>query len=47
MASKWELEKENLQKYIIEDKLSYEEIGRMYGCTGANIKKQPFALVLN
>ena len=39
MASKWELEKENLQKYIIEDKLSYEEIGRMYGCTGANIKK--------
>ena len=39
MASKWELEKENLQKYIIEDKLSYEEIGRMYGCTGVNIKK--------
>lgn len=39
MVSKWESEKENLQKFIQKDKLSYEEIGRMYGCSGANIKK--------
>lgn len=36
----WELEKENLQKAILEDKISYEELGRRYGCTGANVKKQ-------
>lgn len=36
----WDLEKENLQKAILEDKISYEELGRRYGCTGANIKKQ-------
>lgn len=35
---KWEKEKENLEKLILEKK-SYEEIGRMYNCTGANIKK--------
>lgn len=39
MNSKWESEKENLIKLIIEDKISYEEIGRRYGCTGSNIKK--------
>lgn len=39
MNSKWESEKENLIKLIVEDKISYEEIGRRYGCTGANIKK--------
>ena len=37
--SKWEKEKENLQKFI-ENGISYEEIGRAYGCTGSNIKKQ-------
>ena len=37
--SKWELEKDNLIKFIKEDKLSYEEIGRKYKCTGSNIKK--------
>lgn len=36
----WELEKENLQKAILEDKISYEELGRRYGCSGANVKKQ-------
>jgi hypothetical protein len=40
MASKWEKEKQNLEKLILVDKLSYEEIGRLYKCTGANIKKQ-------
>jgi hypothetical protein len=36
---KWDLEKENLEKYILVDKLSYREIGRIYGCTDNNIKK--------
>ena len=35
----WEPEKEKLTKLILEDNISYEEIGRMYGCCGANIKK--------
>ncbi len=39
MTSKWESEKEILTKLILEDKLSYEEIGRRYNCTGSNIKK--------
>lgn len=37
--TKWESEKENLETLILIDNISYEEIGRMYGCTGANIKK--------
>ena len=39
MISKWNSEKENLQKLILEDNISYEEIGRRYGCSGTNIKK--------
>lgn len=39
MDSKWFEEKEKLDKYINEDNLSYEEIGRLYNCSGANIKK--------
>ena len=39
MAVKWDLEKSNLQKYILEDKLSYEDIGKIYGCSGSNIRK--------
>lgn len=35
----WDLEIEKLQKYVFEDNLSYEEIGRIYNCSGANIKK--------
>ena len=35
---KWKKEKINLEK-LIEEKKSYEEIGRLYGCSGANIKK--------
>ena len=34
----WEKEIENIKKMIFEKK-SYEEIGRIYNCTGANIKK--------
>ena len=39
MKSKWESEKENLERLILEEKVSYEEIGRRYKCSGANIKK--------
>lgn len=39
MDSKWINEKENLEKLIFEDNLSYEEIGRIYGCSGGNIRK--------
>jgi hypothetical protein len=35
----WNDEIENLKKLVFEEKLSYEEIGRMYNCTGNNIKK--------
>lgn len=38
MASKWESEKENLEE-LINQGVSYEEIGRRYGCSGSNIKK--------
>lgn len=41
---KWIKEKENLQKLINEKKLSYETIGRIYGCSGANIKKTAYRL---
>ena len=36
--SKWEEEKVNLEQLFTSGK-SYEEIGRIYECTGANIKK--------
>lgn len=39
MESKWFKEKEYLEKSILIDKKSYEELGREYGCTGSNIKK--------
>lgn len=39
MKSKWESEKENLEQLILVENLSYEEIGRRYGCSGGNIKK--------
>lgn len=45
--SKWDSEKENLRKAIEEDKISYEELGRRYGCTGANIKKIAKKLGIN
>lgn len=37
--SKWESEKEELDRLINTEKVSYEEIGRRYGCSGTNIKK--------
>lgn len=40
MEDKWLNEKENLEKLINVDNVSYEEIGRKYGCSGSNIKKQ-------
>lgn len=35
----WDLEIENLKNYVFVEKLSYEEIGRMYNCSGTNIKR--------
>lgn len=35
---KWFKEKDKLEE-LISQKKSYEEIGRMYGCSGSNIKK--------
>lgn len=37
--SKWLKEKEQLEQWILVDKLSYEEIGRRYGCSGSNIRR--------
>lgn len=39
MKSKWLSEKTKLEDLILNKKLSYEEIGRLYNCTGVNIKK--------
>lgn len=39
MDSKWLKEKDTLIDLIINQKKSYEEIGRSYNCTGGNIKK--------
>lgn len=36
---KWINEKENLQKMVFDEKKSYEEIGRIYGCSSQNIRK--------
>lgn len=43
MVSKWNSEKENLEK-LINEGVSYEEIGRKYNCSGTNIKKAALRL---
>lgn len=43
----WDLEKDKLEKLILTDKVSYEEIGRMYGCTGSNIRRVAKKLGIN
>ena len=35
----WDVEIEKLKDYVFVQKLSYEAIGRIYNCTGNNIKK--------
>jgi rubrerythrin len=45
--SKWDKEKSNLEKLILEESKSYEEIGRAYGCSGSNIKKIAKKLGIN
>lgn len=35
----WLNEKDNLRKYIQDDRLSYEAIGRIYNCSGNAVKK--------
>lgn len=44
---KWIEEKEKLEKLIFEEKKSYEEIGRLYGVSGAAIKKAAYRLGFN
>lgn len=36
----WSNKKDELEDLIVTQQKSYEEIGRMYGCSGANIKKK-------
>lgn len=47
MNSKWIKEKDKLQKLIFQNKLSYEKIGKLYNCSGSNIKKVAIRLGLN
>ena len=39
VKSKWKSEKEHLEREIINENKTYEEIGKEYGCSGSNIKK--------
>lgn len=36
---RWKTEKEKLDFYINEEHISYEELGRMYNCTGTAVKR--------
>lgn len=47
MESKWLKEKDELNRLINIEKVSYEEIGRRYGCSGSNIKKVAKQLGIN
>lgn len=46
-SNEWLQEKENLEKLILVDKISYEQIGKLYNCSGANIKKTALKLGIN
>ncbi len=37
--NKWNNKKDELEKLILTDKLSYETIGKLFNCSGTNIKK--------
>ena len=39
MQSKWYCEAEYLRRAIIDEKKSYDEIGKEYNCSGSNIRK--------
>jgi len=41
---KWNDKKEELERLINTEHVSYEEIGKRYGCTGSNIKKVAYRL---
>jgi hypothetical protein len=43
----WKNEKSNLEKLILKDGKSYESIGKLYGCSGSNIKKVSKSLGIN
>lgn len=47
MKSKWIEEKKNLENMILNQNMSYEEIGRKYGCSGSNIKKVAIKIGIN
>ena len=36
----WKEEKERINHLLNVENLSYEEVGRLYGCSGSNIRKQ-------
>lgn len=42
--SKWQNEKENLIELLINQNLSFEEVGRRYNCSGSNIRKIVYRL---
>jgi len=41
------MKKESLIRLLVEESKSYEEVGRIYGCSGANIKKVALRLGIN
>ena len=47
MNSKWLKEKDTLIDLIINQKKSYKEVGKLYNCTGNNIKKVLLNLKVN
>ena len=46
-VSKWQSEKDQLIKLTTIDKKSYEEIGKICGCSGSNIRKVLDTLNIN
>ena len=44
---KWINEKENLIKLLITEGKSFEEVGRLYNCSGSNIRKVVYRLNIN
>ena len=43
----WKLEKDNLIKLLITERRSFEEVGRLYNCSGSNIRNAVRRLGIN
>ncbi len=43
----WKLEKDNLIKLLITERRSFEEVGRLYNCSGSNIRNTVRRLGIN